>query len=293
MRDPGVGILRKDVDGERAHLATLLTKSQALGSGSKCEVDKQQRAYEALQLWSEEVTRERDQLQSDLSDLQQQVVYLMAEQEREKTVLEPSIAEEGVEKDNKEGELRAELRSLQGQLVDLTLDHSTYHQGGRSVAAGRSAPTYQQGPMSQREPQKSFKVNFDGNPDELAFFLIQVGSYMEVHGSSFYLDQERVFEISTWFRGEAANWLVGLVEEDVPELYNLEQFLLALRQRFEDPLVEEKARGELQRLWQGNCSVSEFTADFCRLASACVGGPSWSWSSSSRTLITPSYYNGP
>uniref|UniRef100_A0ACB8FSX0 Uncharacterized protein n=1 Tax=Sphaerodactylus townsendi TaxID=933632 RepID=A0ACB8FSX0_9SAUR len=43
-------------------------------------------------------------------------------------------------------------------------------------------------------------------------------------------DPGRVFEIGTRLE-EAANWLMGLVEEDVPELYNLEQFLLALRQR--------------------------------------------------------------
>uniref|UniRef100_A0ACB8F165 Uncharacterized protein n=1 Tax=Sphaerodactylus townsendi TaxID=933632 RepID=A0ACB8F165_9SAUR len=234
----GVGTLRKDVDGERACLATLLTKSQALGSGSNCEADKQRCAYEALRLRSEEVSRERDQLQSDLSDLQQQVVFLMAEREREKMALELSTAEEWVEGDDTEGELRIKLRSLWGQLANLTLDHSPYQQGGRLVAAGRSAPIYQQGPMSQRGPRKSFKENFDGNPDELAFFLIQVGSYTEVHGSSFYSNWQRVFEIGTWFRGETANWLVRQVEEDVPELYNLEQFLLALRQSDSKTLME-------------------------------------------------------
>uniref|UniRef100_A0ACB8ET72 Histone-lysine N-methyltransferase nsd2 n=1 Tax=Sphaerodactylus townsendi TaxID=933632 RepID=A0ACB8ET72_9SAUR len=251
MEKTGVGTLHENVDGERARLATLLAKPQALGSGSNREADKQRRAYEALQLRTEEVTRERDRLQSDLSDLRQQVAFLMAERERERTALEPSTTEEGVEGDDAEGELRAELHSLWGQLADLTLNHSPYHQGGGLVTAGRSTPTYRQGPMSQGRPQKSFKVNFDGNPDELAFFLIQVGSYMEVHGSRFYSDRERVFEIGTWLRGEADNWLVGLVEEDVPDLSNLEQFLLALQRRFEDPLAEEKARANYSASGKG------------------------------------------
>uniref|UniRef100_A0ACB8ED21 Uncharacterized protein n=1 Tax=Sphaerodactylus townsendi TaxID=933632 RepID=A0ACB8ED21_9SAUR len=97
----------------------------------------------------------------------------MAEQEKEIMALKPSTAEEGVEGDDAEGELRVELSSLQGQLADLTLDRSPYHQGNR----------------------------------------------------------------------------------------------------FEDPLVKEKAWGKLQRLGQGNCSVSEFTADFRRLASCLRGWP--------------------
>uniref|UniRef100_A0ACB8G3T1 Uncharacterized protein n=1 Tax=Sphaerodactylus townsendi TaxID=933632 RepID=A0ACB8G3T1_9SAUR len=82
-----------------------------------------------------------------------------------------------------------------------------------------------------------------------------------------------MFEIGTRLRGEAANWLVGLVEEDVPEIHNLEQFLLAVHCRFEDPLAEEKARAALQRLRQGNRSVSDFVAEFRRLASRLRGWP--------------------
>uniref|UniRef100_A0ACB8E6N1 Uncharacterized protein n=1 Tax=Sphaerodactylus townsendi TaxID=933632 RepID=A0ACB8E6N1_9SAUR len=161
--------------------------------------------------------------------------------------LELFTAEEGIEGVDAEGELRAKPRSLQGWLSNLTLNRSPYHQSSRSVATERSAPTYRWGPVSQGGPRKSFKVDFDGNPDELAFFLIQVDLYMEVH--------------------------VGLVEEDVLEIYNLEWFLLAQRQRFEGPLAEEKAWGKLQCLWQGNHSVSEFATDFRRLASRLRGWP--------------------
>uniref|UniRef100_A0ACB8F8G4 Uncharacterized protein n=1 Tax=Sphaerodactylus townsendi TaxID=933632 RepID=A0ACB8F8G4_9SAUR len=43
-----------------------------------------------------------------------------------------------------------------------------------------------------------------------------------------------------------------LLEENAPEIHNLEWFLLALHSQFEDPLAEEKARAKL-RLRQGNC----------------------------------------
>uniref|UniRef100_A0ACB8EC51 Uncharacterized protein n=1 Tax=Sphaerodactylus townsendi TaxID=933632 RepID=A0ACB8EC51_9SAUR len=236
----GVGTLCEDVDGERAgftckpprqrkpqkHLVIRWIRAAKEWTNSFGVLPHEGTAKRSR---TEEVTQERDQLQSDLLDLRQQVAFLMAKREREKTALEPSTAEEGVTRDDTEGELRAKLRSLWGELANLTLNRSPYHQG--------------------------------------------VGSYMEVHGSNFYLDRERVFEIGTWLRGEVDNWLVGLVEEDVPELYNLEQFLLALRQRFEDPLAEEKARGELKRLQQGNRSVSEFATDFLRLASHMRGRP--------------------
>uniref|UniRef100_A0ACB8F0A5 Uncharacterized protein n=1 Tax=Sphaerodactylus townsendi TaxID=933632 RepID=A0ACB8F0A5_9SAUR len=113
-------------------------------------------------------------------------------------------------------------------------------------------------------------AHFGGKIDSEFF---PMGSYMEIHGGSFHSDRERVFEIRTWLRGEAAYWLVGLVEEDAPEIYHLECFLLALRKRFEDPLVEEKARGELQRLQKGSLSVSDFAAEFHELASCLCGRP--------------------
>uniref|UniRef100_A0ACB8GEY2 Uncharacterized protein n=1 Tax=Sphaerodactylus townsendi TaxID=933632 RepID=A0ACB8GEY2_9SAUR len=107
-----------------------------------------------------------------------------------------------------------------------------------------------------RRPHRNFKVTFDGNPDELAFFMIQVGSYMEVHGAGFWMDRERVFELGTQLRGEAVNWLVGLVEGDALKLYNLEHFLMVLQRRFEDPLTEEKALTLTLR--QGSRSVSDW-----------------------------------
>uniref|UniRef100_A0ACB8G5J3 Uncharacterized protein n=1 Tax=Sphaerodactylus townsendi TaxID=933632 RepID=A0ACB8G5J3_9SAUR len=88
-------------------------------------------------------------------------------------------------------------------------------------------------PDPDRGPRKGVKEDCNGDPNEIVFFLIQVGLYMEVHGNGFQSDHERVRtqlhgEVRTQLHGEAANWLVGLVEEDAPEIHNLEWFLLAL-----------------------------------------------------------------
>uniref|UniRef100_A0ACB8FJY1 Uncharacterized protein n=1 Tax=Sphaerodactylus townsendi TaxID=933632 RepID=A0ACB8FJY1_9SAUR len=152
-------------------------------------------AYETLQLQAEEVTCERDQLKSDLSALQEQVAYLMAEREKAKAALEAPTAEEEAVEHSMEGELRTELSFLQRQLANLTQDRSLYYQGSRRDVAEGDAPNHLQRHNLQRGPQKSFKVDFAGDPNKLIFFLIQVGSSMEIHGNSFNSDRERVFEI--------------------------------------------------------------------------------------------------
>uniref|UniRef100_A0ACB8EU76 Uncharacterized protein n=1 Tax=Sphaerodactylus townsendi TaxID=933632 RepID=A0ACB8EU76_9SAUR len=212
---------------ERLHLTTFLARSQELARRVTREADKQQRAYAALQLRTTELQLERDQLRADLSTLQTQVAALMADRDRE-------------------GPLRTESTMADYVTGNLTIASDTPTQRATILT-----PRHQANLTATQQPHQSFRVTFSGDPDELAFFLIQAGSYMEVHGAGFQTDHERVFELGTQLRGEAANWLVGLVETNAVELYDLEQFLLALRLRFEDPLTEEKARDSLQRLRQG------------------------------------------
>uniref|UniRef100_A0ACB8FCA6 Uncharacterized protein n=1 Tax=Sphaerodactylus townsendi TaxID=933632 RepID=A0ACB8FCA6_9SAUR len=177
-----------------------------------------------LQLRTAEVTQERDQLRTNLMDLQQQVALLMAEWERDRMSRETSLS----------GEVEVE--------------------SGMSGA---------------------------------------VGLYMEVQGNTFSSDRECVFEIGTQLWGEVANWLVRLMEEDWPEIYNLECFLLALRQRFEDPFGRGEGQGELQHLRQGNlhCGVSLWS--FGDWRATCAGGSRWSSSSYSGMHSTPRSYSGP
>uniref|UniRef100_A0ACB8E658 Uncharacterized protein n=1 Tax=Sphaerodactylus townsendi TaxID=933632 RepID=A0ACB8E658_9SAUR len=126
-------------------------------------------------------------------------------------------------------------------------------------------PRHQADLTATRRPHWSFRVTFSRDPDELTFFLIQAGSYMEVHGAGSWMDREQVFELGTQLRGEDANWLVCLVETNAAELYDLQQFLLALRLRFEDPLTEDKAQAPLQQLRQGTHSVNRAMDEVSKL----------------------------
>uniref|UniRef100_A0ACB8ET44 Uncharacterized protein n=1 Tax=Sphaerodactylus townsendi TaxID=933632 RepID=A0ACB8ET44_9SAUR len=114
-------------------------------------------ASEKLQVQAEEVTRESDQLKSDLSALQQQVAYLMAEREKEKASPEAPTAEEEAVEDSMEGELRNELRFLRRQLADLTQDRSPYYQGGRRDSQKGVPQITHKGPQRQL-PRHQFSL---------------------------------------------------------------------------------------------------------------------------------------
>uniref|UniRef100_A0ACB8F0H3 Uncharacterized protein n=1 Tax=Sphaerodactylus townsendi TaxID=933632 RepID=A0ACB8F0H3_9SAUR len=223
----GVGSLH-DIGGQRGLPRTSVgDNSHETERALARETIEWSEAYEALWLHKEEVTRERDQLQADLTTLQSQVAYLMAERNKQHTgrgtlAMEESQAAGG-------GEPRDELRPQ-----------------------AKTRPLH-------GEPETPPQERGAGHP--------------ETSPSNTWSHHERVFEIGTQLRGEAANWLIGLVEEDAPEIHDLEWFLVALRRRFEEPLAEEKARMALQRLRQGDCVVSDFVAEFCRLASRLRGWP--------------------
>uniref|UniRef100_A0ACB8ERK6 Uncharacterized protein n=1 Tax=Sphaerodactylus townsendi TaxID=933632 RepID=A0ACB8ERK6_9SAUR len=194
---------------ERLLLTMFLVRSQEPPCRATQNVDKQRRAYAALQLRTTELQHERHQLRADLSTLQTQVAALMADREG--------------------------VRRLESTMADYVTDDLTVASDPPLQCTTILTPSHQVDPTAARRPHRSIWVTFSGDPEELAFFLIEVGSYMEVHGAGFQTDQE--------------------------------QFLLVLRLRFEDPLTEEKARASLQRLRQGTCSVSDFAAEFRRLAS--------------------------
>lgn len=58
--------------------------------------------------------------------------------------------------------------------------------------------------------------------------------------------------ITLTLEGAAACWMVTLHNADGPELQNFNQLMTALRQRFEDPLANEKARDHIKTMKQGS-----------------------------------------
>uniref|UniRef100_A0ACB8F7R2 Uncharacterized protein n=1 Tax=Sphaerodactylus townsendi TaxID=933632 RepID=A0ACB8F7R2_9SAUR len=203
-----------------------MTESRAVASGTQRNADEHCRMYEALQLQTKEVTKERDHLRADLSELWQQVALLMVERD-------------------------------QAQVThDASATHNQAEDGPRTTSCQRTSNLCGDNWMPGRGPGVG--------PRRWWACIWRSTVTLFAQTDCGFLNLEP---------GSGARRPTGLVEEDGLEIYNLDQFLLALRQHFEDPLAEEKAPGELQRLRQGNRSLSDFAGEFHRLASWLRGWP--------------------
>uniref|UniRef100_A0ACB8FTI4 Uncharacterized protein n=1 Tax=Sphaerodactylus townsendi TaxID=933632 RepID=A0ACB8FTI4_9SAUR len=126
---------------------------------------------------------------------------------------------------------------------------------GASGAAAGAAPTGRDpAPVGPAPPapiqrrRREPKAMFNRDPENLPYFLVQVGAYMRMMDDEYATDAERVYDIGILLEGEATAWLAGLFEEESPELRDLDRFMVSLCRRFEDPFPEEKARVRLQCL---------------------------------------------
>uniref|UniRef100_A0ACB8F7F9 Uncharacterized protein n=1 Tax=Sphaerodactylus townsendi TaxID=933632 RepID=A0ACB8F7F9_9SAUR len=109
------------------------------------------------------------------------------------------------------------------------------------------------------------KAHINRTTETLPYFLVQVEVHMERCGGDYEDEVEQVHEVG------AASWYVGLYKGRAPQLRSFPCFMLALRQQFEDPFEEEKARGgegsaRLQQIRQGSRSVSDYVSEFGQLA---------------------------
>uniref|UniRef100_A0ACB8E5L6 Uncharacterized protein n=1 Tax=Sphaerodactylus townsendi TaxID=933632 RepID=A0ACB8E5L6_9SAUR len=91
----------------------------------------------------------------------------MAERNEVRTTPETSTTERGQAMGDEE--LRAELHALQQQLRRLTWNHGPHQSSDKPTTPVPTLMTTDPG----RGPRKGFKVEFNGDPNELAFFLIQ------------------------------------------------------------------------------------------------------------------------
>lgn len=106
------------------------------------------------------------------------------------------------------------------------------------------------------------KATFDGNPERVNYFAMKVGIFLRAREDLFQDDAHRVSYVSSRLSGEAANWYMCLYYKRAPELQSLKDFMRALRERFEDPLREERAMAQLRCLRQGKKSVWEYSTEF-------------------------------
>uniref|UniRef100_A0ACB8FBV2 Uncharacterized protein n=1 Tax=Sphaerodactylus townsendi TaxID=933632 RepID=A0ACB8FBV2_9SAUR len=84
------------------------------------------------------------------------------------------------------------------------------------------------------------------------------------------MDENQVYYVTALLEGEAAAWLTGLFEIQVPELIHFERFMLALQ--FEDLFQEDKAHVCLRHLQQRSRS-SQLKSNVERPCTSSTGLP--------------------
>ncbi|KAL8165877.1 UNVERIFIED_CONTAM: hypothetical protein K2H54_056129 [Gekko kuhli] len=118
------------------------------------------------------------------------------------------------------------------------------------------------------QPKDLLDCTFDGDPESLSFFVVQVAKFVERWAHLFPDDEQLVDFISTRLRGITSSWYVQLHDLNAGELVDVDvdAFMWALRERFEDRAAAEKAEAFLRTFRQGRLSVREYSMEFRRQA---------------------------
>nr|XP_016850261.1 PREDICTED: uncharacterized protein LOC107983038 [Anolis carolinensis] len=115
---------------------------------------------------------------------------------------------------------------------------------------------------SQMPGKGEFRVKFNRDPKQLSYFITNVRHFMEDFGDQFPSESAKIYTVGANLKEAAADWLMQMYDTSARELASLEDFLRALRERFEDPLAEERAKAQLKRIYQGGRTVSEYALEF-------------------------------
>lgn len=89
-------------------------------------------------------------------------------------------------------------------------------------------------------------IKFNGDPQQPGFFLTHILTYMQGYGQDIPTGGTRIRVVTLAMEGAAAHWMVTLHNVNAPELWNFNHFMMALRQRFEDPLADQKTRDHIK-----------------------------------------------
>lgn len=171
-------------------------------------------------------------------------------------------------------------RDLQATSVERAVDMSGDHFAGRMLrdpvdqaTHWRPAPAAAQ-PAPALPPARAslvtrgdcwplrIRVKFNGDLKQLGALLIRVRSFVTTYAEVLPNDEAMVYCVVRALDGEAADWAVTLYEEEAEELHHFEAFMVALRQRFKDPLADRKAKIKLQTIKQGGRTAAVYTREF-------------------------------
>lgn len=141
----------------------------------------------------------------------------------------------------------------------------------RGVEPQEAQPRQIPNPRRKRPKIPPLTGKYDGNPKTLGLFLAQVWNHMEDWGQEYLSEAAQVRGVTNALEGAAATWMVVLHNNDSPLLKNYNQFMAALRRRFEDHLAERKARIRMKGIQQGRRSVADYVQEFRELTPYMTG----------------------
>lgn len=102
-------------------------------------------------------------------------------------------------------------------------------------------------------------MKFDGDRQQLGYFMAHILTYMKEFGSEFPSEGTKVRSITLALGGATALCMMTLHNTNTLKLRNFDHFMMTFCQQFEDPLVDCKARDCIKTMHQGNRVVAEYT----------------------------------
>ncbi|XP_077181109.1 uncharacterized protein LOC143831722 [Paroedura picta] len=139
--------------------------------------------------------------------------------------------------------------------------------GGRRESRIRRGSDY-----SPKRSPPELKARFDGTPDDLPQFLLHALTHARRYGDRYEDSEDLVWGVASCLQGKAGQWYLGLAERGDPATRDLQDFVVALRRRFQDPQAEDKAKSRIKGLRQGTRGVMDYIDIFRREA-----GKVFSW----------------
>jgi transposase InsO family protein len=115
-------------------------------------------------------------------------------------------------------------------------------------------------------PKVALPDKFDGSISKCRRFISSVENVFAIQPSRYSTPEIRTRFIGTLLSGDALTWFSGIVEYSPELLLNYENFILELKNLFDDPHAQRHACTSLKRLRQGKFSVTSYSAKFRHLA---------------------------
>jgi hypothetical protein len=117
-------------------------------------------------------------------------------------------------------------------------------------------------------PKVKEPETFDGKPDKLRIFLVQLRLYFQSVNWQEGHDNEKILYAASLLREGAAKWITPYVELRIPVPWegSWDRFVDALNENFQDVGRKERARHTLHEMRQGSRTVAELWNDFRMIA---------------------------